>query len=320
MIMPFQRLVSVAPMMEYTDRNFRYFIRCISKKVILFTEMITSSAIVNGDYKKLLEYNENEHPIVAQIGGSDIRELVYSCKILQDYGFDEINLNIGCPSNAVQKGGFGARLMLDKHHVANIISTLQKHIDIPLSVKCRLGVDNYDSYKFLYEFVDTVSLSGCKIFYIHARKALLNGISPKDNRRIPKLDYDKVYRLKKDFPNIEIILNGGIQSLDNFNHYMNSVDGIMIGRAAYKEPYLLSDIDNKIYNCTNSVKSIQDIAYEYLNYATKQTNCKLFHITKHMQGLWHGKRKAALFRKLVTSPDCNIKSIENFIATHPVDI
>lgn len=307
------RPISIAPMMQYTDRHFRYLIRCISKHVFLFTEMINSAAIVNGDHKNLLRFNHVEHPIGVQLGGRDVKELLEASHIARDYGYDEINLNIGCPSKAVQKGEFGAKLMLQKEHVADIVLALSSNSKLPISVKCRLGVDQYDSYEFLYNFVNTVSLAGCKIFYVHARKALLNGISPKNNRCIPKLEYDKVYRLKKDFPNLLFILNGGIQSLRSYKDTMSLVDGIMIGRAAYREPYLLSSADNLLNNSLKPEKSIQEIACEYLDYADNQKSQKYFHITKHMQGLWYRKPNAVKFRRLVTDPKGKIDDIRDFV-------
>jgi tRNA-dihydrouridine synthase A len=308
-----ERLISVAPMMEYTDRHFRYLIRCISKHVFLFTEMITSAAIVNGDHKKLLTFNDIEHPIGIQIGGKCIKELLIACSIIQDYGYDEINLNVGCPSSAVQRGGFGAKLMLDKEHVGNIVSNLLNKSRIPISVKCRLGVDQFDTYRFLYDFIETVSSAGCKLFYIHARKAMLSGVSPKDNRIIPKLEYDKVYRLKRDFPNINFILNGGIQSLNNYSDIIGSLDGIMIGRAVYRNPLLLYPVDRWIYNSKLPNRTIQDIVHDYLEYAISERSTKQFHITKHMQGLWYGRPHAATFRRLVTSPDSKIDNIREFM-------
>ncbi len=309
-----KRLVSIAPMMEHTDKHFRYLIRCISKHSLLFTEMITSAAIINGDHKKLLSFNVVEHPIAVQIGGRDIEEILSASLIAESYGYDEINLNIGCPSSSVQNGGFGACLMLDKKHVGDIVHTLSNNVKIPISIKCRIGVDDLDTYSFLYDFIKEVSSSRCNIFYVHARKALLSGVSPRDNRRIPKLDYDRVYKLKQDFPHLEIILNGGVNSLENYSDIINHVDGVMIGRTAYKNPYILSDVDSHIYNSPGLVDSIKGIACQYLDYVSQQRITKLFHLTKHMQGLWYGRQNAAVFRRLVTEPSCTVKQIQEFIA------
>ncbi|NQY43693.1 MAG: tRNA dihydrouridine(20/20a) synthase DusA, partial [Legionellales bacterium] len=270
------RAISVAPMMEYTDQHFRYLIRCISKHTLLFTEMVTSAAITHGNHKKLLSFNPIENPIALQIGGRDVKEVLSAALIAQDYGYDEINLNVGCPSKAVQKGGFGACLMLEKEMVSELIDVLSNNLKLPVSIKCRLGIDNYDSYEFLYDFVKEVSSAGCKLFYIHARKALLDGISPRDNRKIPILEYDKVRRLKTDFPELTIILNGGINSLDSYEVIKGCLDGVMIGRAAYKEPYLLAKADSKIYSSTKPADSIISIAYLYLDYVRKQCSKKPF--------------------------------------------
>ncbi len=222
------RRVCVAPMMQYTDMHDRYLFRLISKKIFLYTEMVTTGAIIYGKCHHQLEFNKEEHPVAIQLGGSDIKDLVECSKISEGYGYDEINLNVGCPSDRVQKGRFGACLMLEADHVMKCLESMQKAVDIPVSIKCRLGVDKEDSYEFLYNFIKTVEGSGIDTFIIHARNAILAGLSPRQNRHIPPLKYDYVYRLKKDLPNLNIIINGGIKSMEESIDHLKHVDGVMI--------------------------------------------------------------------------------------------
>ena len=232
--------------MQYTDMHDRYLFRLISEKVFLYTEMVTTGAIIYGKCHHQLEFNPEEHPVAIQLGGSDIDDLVECSKISEEYGYDEINLNVGCPSDRVQKGRFGACLMLESDHVMRCLESMQRSVNIPVSIKCRLGVDKEDSYDFLYNFIKIVEGSGITTFVIHARNAILDGLSPRQNRHIPPLKYDYVYRLKKDFPHLNIIINGGIKSMDESSEHLKHVDGVMIGRAAYENPFLVKDVDHDL--------------------------------------------------------------------------
>ena len=218
----------IAPMMQYTDMHDRYLLRLISKKVFLYTEMIATGSLIYGKCYEQLDFNREEHPVGVQLGGSDIKDLVECSKKCEQQGYDEINLNVGCPSDRVQKGKFGACLMLEPMLVSECLSNMQNAVKIPVSIKCRLGVDNHESYEFLHNFISTVKDSGTKIFVIHARNGILNGLSPRQNRNVPPLKYDYVYRLKDDFPELEIIINGGIKNLDDSKGHLNKVDGVMI--------------------------------------------------------------------------------------------
>ena len=238
---------SIAPMMQYTDMHDRYLLRLISKKVFLYTEMVTTGAILYGKCFHQLEFNKEEHPVAIQLGGSDVDDLVKSAKIAEDYGYDEINLNVGCPSDRVQKGRFGACLMLEPEHVAECLNAMQTNVKVPVTIKCRLGVDHHEDYEFLYNFVNIVQDAGIKHFIIHARNGILKGLSPRQNRHIPPLKYDYVYQLKKDFPNLNITINGGIKNIDECKDHLKYVDGVMIGRAAYENPFLIKDIDTELY-------------------------------------------------------------------------
>ena len=233
----------IAPMMQYTDMHDRYLLRLISKKAFLYTEMIATGSLVYGKCFDQLEFNKEEHPVGVQLGGSNVNDLVECSKKCEQYGYDEINLNVGCPSDRVQKGKFGACLMLEPKLVAECLLNMRNVVDIPVTIKCRLGVDNHESYEFLHNFVSIVSQSGVATFIIHARNGILKGLSPRQNRNIPPLKYDYVYKLKKDFPHLEIVINGGIKNLDQSETHLKSVDGVMIGRAAYENPFMLKDVD-----------------------------------------------------------------------------
>jgi|TARA_B110000305_G_scaffold238810_1_gene305085 tRNA-dihydrouridine synthase A len=292
------RRVCVAPMMQYTDMHDRYLFRLISKKIFLYTEMVTTGAIIYGKCHHQLEFNKEEHPVAIQLGGSDIKDLVECSKISEGYGYDEINLNVGCPSDRVQKGRFGACLMLEADHVMKCLESMQKAVDIPVSIKCRLGVDKEDSYEFLYNFIKTVEGSGIDTFIIHARNAILAGLSPRQNRHIPPLKYDYVYRLKKDLPNLNIIINGGIKSMEESIDHLQHVDGVMIGRAAYENPFIVKDIDHDIYGLEKAVKSKKIILNKYLDYVEEKLDQghDLSRMMKHLFGLSRGDKFAKTFR------------------------
>ncbi len=289
---------SIAPMMQYTDMHDRYLLRLISKKVFLYTEMVTTGAILYGKCFHQLEFNKEEHPVAIQLGGSNVDDLVKSAKIAEDYGYDEINLNVGCPSDRVQKGRFGACLMLEPEHVAECLSAMQTNVKVPVTIKCRLGVDHHEDYEFLYNFVNIVQDAGIKHFIIHARNGILKGLSPRQNRHIPPLKYDYVYQLKKDFPNLNITINGGIKTIDECKDHLKYVDGVMIGRAAYENPFLIKDIDTELYGIESNINSKKSILNQYLDYVEDklQEGHDLSKMMKHLFGLSRGDKFAKTFR------------------------
>ena len=289
---------SIAPMMQYTDMHDRYLLRLISKKVFLYTEMVSTGAILYGKCFHQLEFNKEEHPVAIQLGGSDVNDLVKSAKISEDYGYDEINLNVGCPSDRVQKGRFGACLMLEPDHVAECLNAMQTNVNVPVTIKCRLGVDHHEDYEFLYDFVNIVQSAGIKHFIIHARNGILKGLSPRQNRHVPPLKYDYVYQLKKDFPNLNITINGGIKTIDECKEHLKLVDGVMIGRAAYENPFLIKDIDKELYGIESNVNSKKSILNKYLDYVEDklQEGHDLSRMMKHLFGLSRGDKFAKTFR------------------------
>lgn len=296
------RIVSVAPMMEWTDRHDRYFLRLISKNVLLYTEMLTTGALLLGDRDKFLRFNDKEHPIAVQLGGSDPKQLAQCAKICQDYGYDEINLNVGCPSDRVQSGKIGACLMAEPNLVADCLQAMSNVVDIPVTVKHRIGIDDFDSYEYLSNFVKLVAQSGCKTFIVHARKAILSGLSPKQNRQIPLLNYAFVYQLKKDFPDLEIVINGGITSLDDAEKHLQQVDGVMIGREAYHNPFILSTVDHLFYKQKESSISRLNIIESLIPYIEKElaSGTRLHHITRHILGLFHAQPNGKLWRRYLS--------------------
>ena len=237
----------IAPMMDRTDRHCRYFHRLLTKRSFLYTEMLHSNAILNGNTSKLLEYDQEEHPLAIQLGGSDPVSLAEASVISEEFGYKEINLNIGCPSTKVQKGRFGAVLMKEPGLVSKCISAMKKSVSIPVTVKCRIGVDDMDEDTYLDKFIKEVSFAGCETFIIHARKAWLKGLSPKDNREIPPLNYQRVYKLKDAFPDLNFIINGGIKTIEESLDHLQYVDGVMLGREAYNNPYILTEVDSSIF-------------------------------------------------------------------------
>lgn len=298
---PKTHLISVAPMMDYTDRHDRYFLRLIAPDVLLYTEMITAQALAHGDPDYLLAYDSLEHPVALQLGGSDPALLTKGARLGEDFGYDEINLNVGCPSPRVSAGRFGACLMLEPQLVADCIAAMRAQVNIPVTVKCRIGVDAKDSYEALHEFITLVASTGCDTFIIHARKAWLAGLSPKQNREIPPLRYEVVHQIKRDFPHLNIILNGGIKTIADIDAQLPHVDGIMIGRAAYANPYLLAEIQRK-YLLNNNVLSRYEIINHFLPYISKQlvNGVKLNTITRHILGLFQGQRGAGIWRRYLS--------------------
>lgn len=286
-------------MMDWTDRHCRFFHRLMSQHVQLYTEMVTTGALIHGNHQHLLQFNPEEHPLALQLGGSDPRELAVCAKIAEDMGFDEINLNVGCPSDRVQNGKFGACLMAEPELVAACIAAMQSAVSLPVTVKCRIGIDHEDSYGALFNFVRLVNRAGCSTFIVHARKAWLNGLSPKQNREIPPLRYDRVFQLKQDFPNLKIILNGGITSWRDAESAIVQVDGIMVGREAYHNPYILTEIDGRFFNTNSDAKSRYQIIEELIPYIQRQlaAGIRLHSITRHLLGLFHGQPGARAWRR-----------------------
>ena len=288
----------VAPMMQYTDMHDRYLLRLISKKIFLYTEMIATGSLIYGKCYDQLEFNSEEHPVGVQLGGSDINDLIESSKKCEQYGYDEINLNVGCPSNRVQKGSFGACLMLKPDLVKDCLESMQNAVSIPVSIKCRLGIDDNESYEFLHNFISIVKESGINIFIIHARNGILTGLSPRQNRMIPPLKYDYVYKLKKDFPELEIIINGGIKTLEESHNHLKQVDGVMIGRAAYENPFMLKNVETEFYNESSIIESKKEILSIYLEYVERKLSegHDLGRMMKHLFGLSRGDQYAKSFR------------------------
>ncbi|NVK44074.1 MAG: tRNA dihydrouridine(20/20a) synthase DusA [Oceanospirillaceae bacterium] len=294
------RRFSVAPMMDWTDRHCRYFHRLLSGQALLYTEMVTTGALLYGDAERFLRYDPAEHPIALQLGGSDPEALARCARLAEEHGYDEVNLNVGCPSDRVQNNMIGACLMAHPQLVADCLEQMQNAVRIPVTVKHRLGIDDMDSYEELYGFVDIVRQSGCRTFIIHARKAILAGLSPKENREIPPLKYDWAYRIKQDFPQLEIIVNGGIKTLEACEEHLQSVDGVMIGREAYQNPYdILAGIDQRLYGLPGEAPTRRAVAEQMLDYTARElaAGASLGHITRHMLGLFHAQRGGRQFRR-----------------------
>jgi tRNA-dihydrouridine synthase A len=299
---PLSRRLSVAPMMDWTDRHCRFFLRQISARTLLYSEMITAQAILRGDRQRLLGYDSAEHPVALQLGGADPSLLAQAAKIGEDFGYDEINLNCGCPSDRVQSGRFGACLMLEPELVRDCVAAMRAAVKIPVTVKHRIGVDDVDSYDALQRFVRVVAESGCTSFSVHARKAWLSGLSPKQNREIPPLSYETAYRLKVDFPDFEFILNGGVRTLDDAAAHLAHLDGVMIGRAAYENPYMLAEADRRIFGETTPVPSRREIMDRVIVYARAELAAgnPLRHITRHILGLFNNLPRARSWRRILT--------------------
>lgn len=296
------RRLSIAPMMDHSDRHFRFFMRLLSKHTVLYTEMITTGALIHGDRKRFLKFNDVEHPLAIQLGGSNPEDLSECAKMAEDEGYDEVNLNIGCPSDRVQNGQFGACLMSNKNLVADCIDKIKTTVSIPVTIKTRIGIDNLDSYEFLSDFIDTTKTSGCDTYIIHARKAILRGLSPKENREIPPLNYPRVYQIKNDFPDLNITINGGFTEVEQITSQLNHVDGVMVGRAAYQNPYMLTEADKKIYKNNAEVPSRIEILNNYRNYVADQANqnVRIKNMTRHIIGLYQGQPGAKRYRQLLS--------------------
>ena len=296
---------SVAPMLDWTDRHCRYFLRQMSSHALLYTEMVTTGAILQGrgDY---LAYHEAEHPLALQLGGSVPEELARCAVIAQNRGYDEINLNVGCPSDRVQNGRFGACLMAHPTLVAECVKTMQAEVKIPVTVKTRIGIDELDSYEFLRQFLDTVSAAGCDTFILHARKAWLSGLSPKENREIPPLDYERVYQVKRDYPHLTISINGGISTPEAITTHLVHVDGVMVGREAYQNPYMMASVDARVFADPHPVPSRHDVVRQMIPYIEQELakGNHLSHITRHMLGLFQGLSGARRWRRYLSENSC----------------
>ena len=281
-------MIAVAPMMDWTDRHCRSFLRQVSSTARLYTEMITTGALIHGDVPRHLDFSQEEHPVALQLGGSEPDELAHCAKLGEKWGYDEINLNIGCPSERVQRGAFGACLMAEPDLVAECVQKIRNTTHLPVTVKHRLGLDKIDDYGFVRSFVETVSKAGCTTFIAHARNAVLKGLSPKDNREIPPLKYDYVYRLKQDFPHLTIVINGGITTREQIDAQAGKVDGVMLGRAAYHNPWLLADAG----------KTRADVVKRMHEYAKNLDSLR--QVTRHMLGLYHATPRARLWRRMLS--------------------
>lgn len=287
-------------MMDWSDRHCRYFFRQLSRHAVVYTEMVTTGALIHGDVERHLRFDAAEHPIALQLGGSDPAELVHCARLGEQYGYDEINLNCGCPSERVQHGAFGACLMAEPRLVADCVHAMREAVKIPVTVKHRLGIDSVETYAFVHDFVSTVAEAGCETFLVHARNAVLKGLSPKDNRVLPPLKYDFVYRLKRDFPELRIVINGGVNSLEAVDAHLPRVDGVMLGRLAYHDPYMLARADARLFG--EALRARSAIVNRMFSYATNQVadGTPLRSIARHMLGLYHGEPNARIWRRMLS--------------------
>lgn len=294
--------ICVAPMMNWTDRHERYFLRLVTRHTVLYTEMLTTGAVLHGKRDELLGYDPAEHPLALQLGGSEPAALAQCARIVADWGYDEVNLNVGCPSDRVQAGRFGACLMGEPELVAECVAAMGAAVMVPVTVKMRIGIDDRDSYEELFRFVSCVAAAGCRSFIVHARKAWLQGLSPRENREIPPLRYDVVRQLKVDFPDLEIILNGGLSSLKQITVQLQVLDGAMIGRAAYHNPYLLADVDRCFFASTMPPPSRHQVVAAFLPYVEKQLarNIPLSALTRHLLGIFQGMPRAKAWRRYLS--------------------
>jgi tRNA-dihydrouridine synthase A len=306
-------------MMDRTDRHFRYLLRLMAPRVRLYTEMVTARALLHGDAPSLLRFHQSEHPVALQLGGNEPEVLVHAAKLGEAAGYDEINLNVGCPSDRVQAGCFGAALMLEPERVAECVAAMQAAVRVPVTVKTRLGVDDHDSYEFLHAFVSRVASTGCSVFILHARKAWLSGLSPKENREIPPLDYPRVHRLKRDFPGLTVVLNGGLTAEDVCMAELAHVDGVMLGRAAYQDPWLIARLDRKLFDARPPLPSLQEVLDAYFAYASAELEqgTSLRAMTRHLMGLVTGKAGARRWRRELSAPvagAADLRRLERFAA------
>jgi tRNA-dihydrouridine synthase A len=318
--------LSVAPMLDWTDRHCRYFHRLLSSQTLLYTEMVTTGAIIHGK-GDFLAYNEAEHPVALQLGGSNPADLATCAKLAAERGYDEVNLNVGCPSDRVQNGRFGACLMAEPDLVAECVAAMREVVDIPVTVKTRIGIDDQDSYEFLTKFVSTVSeKGGVDQFTIHARKAWLSGLSPKENREIPPLDYPRAYQIKKDFPHLNVAVNGGVKTLEESLEHLQHLDGVMIGREAYQNPYILAQVDQLIFGLDTPVKKRKQVVEEMYPYIERQLSngSYLGHISRHMIGLFQAMPGARQWRRYISEnahkKGAGIEVLETALAKIPSEL
>ncbi len=296
----------IAPMMDWTDRNDRFFLRLISRHARLYTEMITSGALLHGDRERFLRFNPAEHPVALQLGGSDPAELARCAEFGEAAGYDEINLNCGCPSDRVQEGRFGACLMKEPQRVASAVAAMRRVTKLPVTVKCRIGVDDSEEYAFLKHFVETVAAQGCATFIVHARKAWLSGLSPRENREVPPLNYEAVYRLKQEIPQLTIVINGGLRSLELAEEQLRQVDGVMLGREAYENPYLLAQVDARFFNSGKPALAREEIVRGMFPYIERELAAggSLAQITRHILGIYRGQPGGRAFRRVLSQRAC----------------
>jgi len=294
----------VAPMMDWTDRHCRFFLRLCAPHARLYTEMISTGALLHGDVERHLAFDPSEHPVAAQLGGSEPDELAVCARMVERRGYDEVNLNIGCPSERVRRGAFGACLMAEPKLVADCVRAIRAAVSIPVTVKHRTGIDRIESYDFVRDFVGIVSEAGCRTFIVHARNAWLKGLSPRENREIPPLRYDVVHRLKRDFPGLEFVINGGLAAADEIAAQLEVVDGVMLGRAAYHDPWRLASLDAQIYGGRSVARSREDVVSEMIEYAAREIarGAELRHMTRHMLGLFRGESGARQWRRTLSDP------------------
>ncbi len=288
-------------MMDWTDRHCRFFHRLLSQHTLLYTEMVTTGALRHGSVERHLRFNAEENPVALQLGGSDAADLAFAAKLGEQWGYNEINLNCGCPSDRVQRGAFGACLMNEPQLVADGVKAMVDVVSVPVTVKHRIGIDQIESYDFVRDFVGTVKEAGCSVFIVHARNAWLQGLSPKENREIPPLRYELAYQLKKDFPELTIAINGGITRNDQIAEHLKEVDGVMIGREAYYNPWLLTTWDAKFFNANESSttrEAVEEAMVTYMERANKEDGCPWYAIARHMLGLYHGQRGGRLWRQV----------------------
>ena len=298
----FDHRLCTAPMMDWSDRHCRYFFRQLSRHAVVYTEMITTGALIHGDVERHLRFDAAEHPVALQLGGSDPAELAHCARLGERYGYDEINLNCGCPSERVQHGAFGACLMAEPKLVADCVKAMRDAVSIPVTVKHRLGIDSIEAYDFVRRFVETVARGGCGTFFVHARNAILKGLSPKDNRAIPPLKYDYVYRLRLEFPELRFVINGGVDNVDAMQRHLQHVDGVMLGRLAYHDPYLLAVANARLFG--DPLRARSEIVQAMFRYATEQMaqRTPLRAIARHMLGLYHGQPNARIWRRMLSDP------------------
>lgn len=313
---PLSRRLSVAPMMDCTDRHARFLHRLISRRTLLYTEMVTAQALLRGDPDYLLAYDPAEHPVALQLGGSDPGQLAQAARLGADFGYDEINLNVGCPSDRVQSGRFGACLMAEPALVGECVAAMQAAVAVPVTVKCRIGIDRSDRDEDLFAFVETVAAAGCRHFAVHARKAWLDGLSPRQNREIPPLRYETVYRLKRLRPELEIVINGGVTDLDQALAHLSHVDGVMIGRAAYHSPWLLADADRRVFGQNAPAPERAAVLAAYLDYVRERhaAGTPLSALARPLLGLFQGEPGARAWRRALSAPAGGQRAVAQIMA------